>query len=211
MPNRKPVMRPIKGSENSKAYVAIRHMSDKDNVDAQDFRRAKENALAFFEGEEVPSANNTKNPDGSWRGVVDPDATVADTAYVSPNARVLGCSKILDDAHIGEDAIVIDGVVQDQAQVRGKGFVGPGSFLKDKSQVIENGVILNASLHDEAMVAGAAMVNGKEKNCEIHDEVYLNGTSQVIGENILRGKMQIRGSYVMKDAGDLNTDKLFVA
>ena len=101
-------------------------------------------------------------PSGSFRthsnggGKVAYTASVASTAYVGPNAVVMGYAQVSDNA-------IIDGyaIVAGNATVSGNAYVGDYAVLFDRAEVTENArVIENACLYVDYTAKGNAVIKG---------------------------------------------------
>ena len=101
---------------------------------------------------------------GGWKS---PSATVADTAYIGPDARVLGSAKVLGEARV-EDYAVVQGAatVLDHAIISGHGVVSDEAIVKDFAKVRDWGGIsgsavasFQARILEHGQVAGSAVVS----------------------------------------------------
>lgn len=114
------------------------------------------------------------NPDGSPRGIIANTATVATTAYIGINARILGTANIAANARI-EDYAVVAG----SARVRGNARVSGYAVVYGNSTVEGN-----AKIRDHAQVADNAYVAG---NAIVQDYARMTESSRAIDNAIVRG------------------------
>jgi len=108
---------------------------------------------------------------GGW---VDNTATVHSTAYVGPNAMVLGSARVYNNARI-EDYAVIKGsaIVQDNAVISGYAVVMDNARVRG-----------NAKARDRAIVEDNAIVEG---NGVVEDYAHLSGSINIEDSAIARG------------------------
>jgi hypothetical protein len=113
-------------------------------------------------------------PHPNGKGFVADSATVELTAYVGPDAMVLGSAKVLGSARIEDYAVVAGSavvkdhallsghaLVRDTAQVYDHGKVRDWATVQGKWQVYENGRALErAWLHDKGELHGHATIKG---------------------------------------------------
>lgn len=126
---------------------------------------------------------------GGWKAST---ATVEATAFVGPNARVLGTSRVLGNARVEDFAVVRNNArLQDNAIARGH------------SQVFDNAVISGRALvSDFARVGGSAVVSGAARVMEhatmtggaAMDQAVLKGSSGSWGGS-LSGNAITEGEY----------------
>lgn len=126
-----------------------------------------------------------QHPNGG--GYVATTAKVASTAYVGPNAMVLGNATVSDNA-------IIDGyaVVCANAKVTDNAYVGDSAVLFDNAQVSGNArVIENACLYGNYKASGDAVIKGVSlclSNGSATDEANLYGDwFGDLGENVSSG------------------------
>lgn len=96
----------------------------------------------------------TIHPNGGGRKSF--TAKVADTAYIGPDAMVIGYAEVTDNA-------VVDGyaIVGGNAKVSGNAYVGDYAVLFDRAEVTDNArVIENACLYVDYKASGDAVVKG---------------------------------------------------
>ena len=106
--------------------------------------------------EEPPPPGGAPHPNGG--GWVADAASVAATAYVGPDARVLA-GTVRDDARIEDRATVLGGVVEGSARVQGVSLVRPG-----------------------AVIGGSAVVSTAFRGVGAFGAVRVDGTAQVRGD-----------------------------
>ena len=102
---------------------------------------------------------------GGWRAS---SATVASTAYVGPNARVLGSARVMNNARI-EDFAVVEGSAQvlnnaevsGHALVRNTAIVEDDAKVRDYAMVVDNSVVGNYAriLQHAEITAGSVISN----------------------------------------------------
>lgn len=210
-----PILSKVEGSNKRRAHVAIRHKAVGPKPSKEKINTFKESSKKFMEAElnsvKDDNGNAAKfNLDGTHRGYIDPASVVADTAFVASTARILGGAKILDNASVENYATVYGATLEGNAMVRDYGFAGPGAHLKDRSWVIESGTAIDVVMSDETEVSGNAVVNGEGKPSELHENVVVAGNAKVLGHNVLKGSLQVRGQYEMIDGGEKTGNELYV-
>ncbi len=103
-----------------------------------------------------PTPSGTFKTHSNGGGKVATTATVASTAYVGPNAVVMGYAKVSGNAIIDDYAIVAG-----NATVSGNAYVGDYAVLFDRAEVTDNArVIENACVYVDYKVSGSAVVKG---------------------------------------------------
>ncbi len=103
----------------------------------------------------VPAGYYRRHSNGG--GLVSYYARVADTAYVGPNAVVMGNATVSDNAIIDGYATVNHG-----AKVTDNAYIGDYAVLYDRAVVSDNArVIENACLYVDYKVSGSAVVKGQ--------------------------------------------------
>ncbi len=137
---------------------------------------------------EKPRVKGAAHPNGG--GFVAASAQVDNTAYVGPEARVLGKAKVLGTARV-EDCAVVDGatvrdraivaghalvtrgaVVRDVARVRDWGRVMHGAVIKDHAQVLEHGTQERKPCGGRAVIKGVAWSSGPVGGTAMIDGSY---------------------------------------
>jgi hypothetical protein len=119
-------------------------------------------------------------PHSNGGGFVASTATVDATAYVGPNARVLGTSQVRNNACVEGRAIVQNAQVRDRAVVKDYAYVVGGQIYGDA--VVSDGAnIFNGQIYDNAKVYGAANITHASSriygNAEVGGITYWEGTS----------------------------------
>ncbi|MGM9552510.1 MAG: DUF6055 domain-containing protein [Clostridia bacterium] len=105
---------------------------------------------------ERPTPSGTFKTHSNGGGKVATSASVASTAYVGPNAVVMGSATVSDNA-------IIDGyaIVAGSAKVSGNAYVGDTAVVFGSAQVTDNArVIENACIYGSYKVSGSAVVKG---------------------------------------------------
>jgi carbonic anhydrase/acetyltransferase-like protein (isoleucine patch superfamily) len=115
---------------------------------------------------QVTGATPVESPPASTSGLVQhangggyrsPSSTVASTAYIGPNARVLNSARVLGNARIEDFAVVKNSaVVQDNAVVSGHALVRNSAGVRDRAKVRDFAQVI-----DSAVVSGDARVLGR--------------------------------------------------
>ena len=103
-----------------------------------------------------PTPSGTFRTHSNGGGKVATTASVASTAYVGPNAVVMGSATVSDNA-------IIDGyaIVAGNATVSGNAYVGDYAVLFDRAAVTDNArVIENACLYVDYTAKGNAVIKG---------------------------------------------------
>ena len=143
-----------------------------------------------LDAEPVPPAEGAPHPNGG--GFVARTAEVAATAYVGPDARVTGISKVLDQARIDGRAEVRDSTVSGRAVVTGRALVMENSTVTGDAIVADHAVVRRKSIvTDHARVLEHANINSGG-TCGGH--VTVKGLANVYGGN-QSGTAMIDGFY----------------
>lgn len=129
-----------------------------------------------------PTPSGTFKTHSNGGGKVATTASVASTAYVGPNAVVMGYATVSGNAIIDDYAIVAG-----NATVSGNAYVGDYAVLFDRAEVTDNArVIENACVYVDYTVSGSAVVKGSSLG--LYD-------GSVTGEAITYGDWFEDGSY----------------
>jgi hypothetical protein len=108
---------------------------------------------------------------GGWK---DSTATVSATAYVGPNAMVLGTAKVYDYARI-----------EDYAVIKGNAAIRNYATVSGYAVVMDSAIVRNyAKVRDRAIVASSAIVEG---NAVIENYAHLIDSTHVYESAICRG------------------------
>lgn len=130
------------------------------------------NAVPVDRTVDAPAA--LRHPNGG--GLVAPTATVDPTAYVGPNAMVLGWAKVSDNAVIDGNAIVAEG-----ANVSGNAYVSGNAVVMGTATVTGNARVL-----ESALVCGSYTVDG---NATVKGQAILQGDGKATGQAIAYGDL----------------------
>ena len=116
---------------------------------------------------------------------------VADaTAYIGPNAQVLGNSKVLGNARV-EDQAVVYGTVKDNAVVSGHALVDHGATVQDYAKVRDRAWV-KGTIKGSAKVIEHAMVSNP--GVVVSDTAVIKGGANVYGGTV-SGNPMIDGMY----------------
>lgn len=127
---------------------------------------------------------------GGWKSG---SATVAATAHIGPNARVLDSATVGGNARIEDFAVVQgDAQVLDEAVVSGHGWVTDNAIVRN-----------NAKVRDWAMVRGTAIVDSSARvleNADVRGSTTVTGTAVVKGSawsdfGTISGNAIVDGNY----------------
>jgi hypothetical protein len=152
--------------------------------------------------EDGEEAGGKRHPNGG--GFVATDATVEKTAWVGPDARVLGKSQVLGNARIEDQAVVSDATVRDEAVISGRALVMGGSTVSGRAKVRDTAVIKDGStITEDARILEHAVVNSRG-TCG--GRVTAKGLAAVYGGN-QRGTAIIDGYYAK--ANEIDKGKWF--
>jgi carbonic anhydrase/acetyltransferase-like protein (isoleucine patch superfamily) len=180
-----------------------------------------------------PISNPAGGPHANGGGFVANAANVAATAFVGPNARVLG-GTVSNNARIEDFAIVRGGTVRDNARVRGRAVVRGGT-IRDNAVVRDYALVVNGTISDRAVIAdGANIYNAQVSGdarvegapnisnanarisgnavvggvCWIRDPLNLSGTAQILGDGEIYNVTATSGIYYgLVDAGVINNNQ----
>ena len=122
-----------------------------------------ENAVPMGYNDDYEGAKSNGAPHSNGGGWVASTATVASTAYVGPNAKVLGSATVSDNARI-----------EDYAIVKGAAKVYGNAVVKENAMVFTN-----AEVYGDAVISGSARVfNGSKVygNAFVTDNAFLIST-----------------------------------
>lgn len=120
----------------------------------------------------LPAVEGALHPNGL--GFVASTATVAPTAFLGPNA------KVLDRAHVSGNARIEDyAVVMGDAQVSGNAVVSGYARIRDRAKITDN-----ARVGDCALVAG---------DVEVKENARILEYAHVLDRGIVRGDVLIKG------------------
>ena len=153
--------------------------------------------------ESVPAKPNVAgHAHSNGGGFVADSAKVDATAYVGPNAMVLGNAQVLGKARVGDYAVVIgNAVVKDNARISGHALV------KDSAQVYDNGKV-----RDWATITGNWKIyeNGRAlEGCTLMGGGELHGCATEKGNTCDYGNIQVKGTAIKEydTANGCNLDK----
>lgn len=112
------------------------------------------------------------HPNGG--GLRSPSATVAESAFIGPEALVLGAARVEANARILDRA-----VVRDRAVVSGNAVVRGVATVRDAARVGEDAMVA-----DGALVAGSVEVGGRVR---VLESIHLHGNGTVGGDVLAKG------------------------
>jgi hypothetical protein len=137
-------------------------------------------------------------------GFVAATASVSPSAFVGPQARVLGTSQVCDKARIEDFATVLDATVQDKAILSGHALVYENSTVCDNAKVRDYAVVGQKSTvsGNARILEHARLVTGK--TCG--GEVTVKGVAHIYGGS-QSGSALIDGFYAK--ANDITKGKWF--
>lgn len=127
------------------------------------------------------TASGTIHPNGGgWKANT---ATVHPTAYLGPNARVLGSAQIRDHARIEDYAVVAENaIVRDQAVVSGYAVVRGSARINHRTRVRDRAVVgSSVQLRDNAMATEYARPDG---SLSLSDDTIARGQATSWAGNI---------------------------
>jgi len=137
----------------------------------------------------APIANQlaVSNPTGfrthtNGGGLLGPSVTASSTAWVGPNAKVLGTAKILETARVEDYA-----VVQGSATVQGKAVVSGFAVVEGSAKVEADARVRDrAQVGNGAIVRGRALVAGytRVENTIVQDDAIIRGCANPLGGTI---------------------------
>lgn len=152
--------------------------------------------------EPMPDNGGKRHSNGG--GFVSSDSKVEDTAWVGPDARVLGKSQVLGMARIEDTAVISDSTVRDEAVVSGRAIVAGESTVSGRAKVRDTAVVKDATtITDDSRVLEHAVVNSRGT---MGGQVTAKGLSAVYGGN-QRGSAIIDGFYAK--ANEIDKGKWF--
>jgi carbonic anhydrase/acetyltransferase-like protein (isoleucine patch superfamily) len=127
---------------------------------------------------------------GGWKS---PESTVDVTAFVGPNARVLGAAQVRDSARVEDFAVVRDNaVLSNNATASGHSLVMEAASLSDSARV-----------RDHAKVKGNARISG---NARVSQGADVGGTAVLADASVAKGTAIVWGGTLSGGAtidGDL--------
>jgi len=139
---------------------------------------------------EKPTFEGAPHPNGG--GFVAKTAQADATAYVGPDAQVLGTSKVLGNARIEDYAVINNSTVKDEAVVSGHALV------QNNATVAEHARVRDSAIVDASIVKGHARVleHGRvaTRQGTTKGNVTIKGISSVYGGN-QSGTSMLDGSY----------------
>ena len=120
------------------------------------------------------------NPDGSPGGLIENTATVATTAYIGPNAKVLGTSQVLNNAKVLDYAVIANNArIRNNAVVSGYAVVRNNGIVQDNALVTDHAIVEN-----NAQVQASAVV---EQYARLGDSAIIRGQAIARGDSYLWG------------------------
>ena len=139
---------------------------------------------------EPPGEEGTRHPHGG--GFVARTATVEATAWVGPDARVLGTSQVLGQARIEGRAVILDSIVRDHAVVSNRALVMGRSTISGRARVRDTAVVKESTtITDDARVLEHAVMLSRGVAGGL---VTVKGLSSIYGGN-QAGTALLDGSY----------------
>lgn len=149
----------------------------------------------------APLANQlaVTNPSGfrihpNGGGILGPSATASTTAWIGPNAKVLGTAKILNTARVDDYA-----VVQGSATVQGKAVVSGFAVVEGNAKVEADARVRDrAQVGNGATVRGRALVAGytRVENIIVQDDAIIRGCANPL-EGTISGTAILDHDYSM--------------
>ena len=133
---------------------------------------------------------------GGWVG---PDATVAATAYVGPNA-VVENGKVTGNARIEDFAVVEKGQVQDNAIVRGRALISAGT-VADSAILEDDAWLVGGVIRGKAKVGALSIIAG---STTVTDNAQVYGVMWAVTDKKLSGTAQLRGDLENNFTKDLS-------
>ena len=133
---------------------------------------------------------------GGWVG---PDATVAATAYVGPNA-VVENGKVSGNARIEDFAVVEKGQVQDNAIVRGRALISAGT-VADSAILEDDAWLVGGVIRGKAKVGALSIIAG---STTVTDNAQVYGVMWAVTDKKLSGTAQLRGDLENNFTKDLS-------
>lgn len=139
---------------------------------------------------ERPQATGKPHPNGG--GLVADSARVDATAFVGPDAQVLGKAEVRGEARIEDQAVVRDAIVKDRAVVSGHALVCENSIIENDAKVRDFAVVKGrTTVAGQAKILEHAVI-ATERTCA--DGVVVKGVASVYGGN-QSGTAMIDGFY----------------
>jgi carbonic anhydrase/acetyltransferase-like protein (isoleucine patch superfamily) len=161
-------------------------------------------------------SNPAGGPHANGGGFVANAANVSATAFVGPNARVLG-GTVRDNARIEGRAVVRGGTIRDNAIVRDHALVVNGT-ISDRAVIANGANIYNAQVSGDARIEGAPSISNANARISgnavvggvgwIRDPLNLSGTAQILGDGEIYNVTATSGIYYgLVDAGVINNNQ----
>jgi len=124
---------------------------------------------------------------GGWKAST---ATVDATAFIGPNARVLGAAQVRNNARIEDYAVVQDDAqVLDNAIVSGHAWVRGSALVQDFARVRDWAIVDGGTISGNGRVLEHATVNGN-----VSDSAVAKGSANASG-GVLNGNAIVDGDY----------------
>ena len=133
---------------------------------------------------------------GGWVG---PDATVAATAYVGPNA-VVENGKVSGNARIEDFAVVEKGQVLDNAIIRGRALISAGT-VADSAILEDDAWLVGGVIRGKAKVGALSIIAG---STTVTDNAQVYGVMWAVTDKKLSGTAQLRGDLENNFTKDLS-------
>lgn len=144
------------------------------------------------------------HPNGG--GLVEDTAVVGVSAFVGPEARVLGQALVSHKA-----------TICDRAVVSGKAWVGNTAAVYDNAWVGENAIVSgdarvfdNTHVFENARVEGSARVYGKAKvfgSAIVRDKAHVTGNAQVSDYAEVFGKAKVSGNTIVSGIEKVSVER----
>ena len=164
--------------------------------------RSHPSKARFYYETQVTGATPRERDNGASTGLVQhangggwktSSATVDATAYVGPNARVLGTAQVRNNARVEDFAVVENSAqVLNNAVVSGHAWVHNNAVVRDNARVRDWGAIEGGTLSEFARVFEHARVSGTMAGTST-----AKGSSMFIGAGTLSGNAIVDGDYYL--------------
>ncbi len=137
------------------------------------------------------------HPNGG--GFVADAASVEESVYVGPDARVLGGSELSGEARIEGEAIIYNSVVRDQAVVSGRATVLNGSTVRDNAIVSGHAELDGATVEDYARVRDKGRVSSSVSDTAKVAE-HATSRAPVSEQGVIKGHAYKHAGYLRGNA-----------
>ena len=142
-----------------------------------------------LESQSGPTSGLVQHANGKgWKSM---QATVAETAYIGPNARVLDSAQVLGNARIEDFAVVRDNaIVKDNAIVSGHSLVGRLAIVRDQARIRDRAKVQGNPDLWWSDAQGTADISGNARiiqSANVSDTVRMSDVACVRSTAILWG------------------------